>query len=636
MTSAQDLLECSVCLGTLTEPQILRTCGHTFCRACIQELRPPRCPLCRKEFDAGRVCPNYALERVLEQQQQSSPGQGTSADARALNVSRDEPHHAHTVSKYSELGVPPALAELLATEDSEVALRLYLLDNSGSMAAMDGHVLHSVRNGQVFPGGFEESHACSRWEELTAMANNHARWNMELGVPCEFILLNSVVQGERVDGRDVFRIDDKLGDPKTQIRNMAAKLSRTRPGGGTPLTQSLEYLRRQLHARRGELIERDRKVVLTIATDGVPTGPRDSFVQIIRQIAQELPVYIVIRLCTDNAELHDFYYGVDKEVEIHLDIIDDLRGEAMNIWRLNPWLTYSPTLQTIRELGTFCKLFDFIDERPLTGQEVALCAQLLMRKGSMPPYPRQPDAFLATVERELAAVPDVHDGRLGCMNPPLNFKALQVVVHPSKYTTPGRMLQAVGLGSLADWMYTGKRPDFWGQACHADVMAPQRHDSLRSCGNRSFVAVAPMPGQQMEYYSKTTSSWVACAVSKVDASSGSIMIDIKPGTWITVPQQISCMRQIRGTPSSELNRPSSPCPSWRTEDVAQYLEQIELGHLVPKFRENGVDGEMLQELSQEDLITELGCTKLQARKIHRALPGRGSKRRAQSRRQSTQ
>jgi hypothetical protein len=47
----------------------------------------------------------------------------------------------------------------------------------------------------------------------------------------------------------------------------------------------------------------------------------------------------------------------------------------------------------------------------------------------------------------------------------------------------------------------------------------------------------------------------------------------------------------------------------------QFLEKIELGHLVPKFRENGVDGLMLQELSDEDLMSELGCTKLQARKI---------------------
>lgn len=59
----------------------------------------------------------------------------------------------------------------------------------------------------------------------------------------------------------------------------------------------------------------------------------------------------------------------------------------------------------------------------------------------------------------------------------------------------------------------------------------------------------------------------------------------------------------------------SPSVSWGVEDVIKYLESIELGHLTTKFRENGVDGLMLQELSDEDLMTELGCTKLQARKI---------------------
>eukprot|EP00746_Dinoflagellata_sp_MGD_P143609 gnl/MRDRNA2_/MRDRNA2_76419_c0_seq1.p1 gnl/MRDRNA2_/MRDRNA2_76419_c0~~gnl/MRDRNA2_/MRDRNA2_76419_c0_seq1.p1 ORF type:complete len:641 (-),score=104.03 gnl/MRDRNA2_/MRDRNA2_76419_c0_seq1:296-2218(-) len=639
MASEQDLLECSVCLSTLREPQIIRTCGHTFCRACIQELHPPRCPLCRKEFNMGQICPNYALERVIEQ---SSQGQGVGVNGHAFNVSRDEPHHAYTISKYEKLGVPAALAELLAAEDSEVALRLYLLDNSGSMAAMDGHMLSSgharQRNGQLLPQSFGEPRPCSRWEELASMAINHAHWNMELGVPCEFILLNPGSQGERVDGRDVFRVDDKLGDPKVQIQNMAKKLHQARPGGGTPLTESLEYLRQRLHANREGLIEGGRKVILNIATDGVPAGPHDSFVQIIRRIARELPIYIVIRLCTDNTDLHDFYHCVDKELEIHLDIIDDLRGEARNIYRLNPWLTYSPTLQTMRELGTFCKLFDFLDERPLIGPEVALCAQLLLRKAGMPPYPRQPDAFLATVEKELATVPHVYDGHLGRMSPPLNLDALQVVVQPSKHAIPGRMLQAVGLGSLADWIYTGKAPHVWGQACHA-ASTVQRHDSLRSFGNRSFVAVAPMPGQQMEYHSKTNGRWVECVVSKVDAASGSIMINVKPDTWITVPQQISYMRHVRAAASSECNGPhsrsNSPTSSWRTEDVAQYLEQIELGHLAPKFRENGVDGVVLQELSDEDLITELGCTKLQARKIRRALPTGESRRRPHSRRCST-
>lgn len=346
----------------------------------------------------------------------------------------------------------------------------------------------------------------------------------------------------------------------------------------------------------------------------------------------------------------------------------------MNIHRINPWLTYSPVLQTIREAGTFCKLFDFVDERALLGPEVALCTQFLMQKEGMPPYPRQPECFLATVERELTTAPVVYDGHLGRMSAPLNFEALQVVVQPHKHTIPARMLQAAGCGKLADWLYLGRTPNFWGQSSvEARDMesATRRQYSLHAVGNRSFVAMAPIPGQHMEYHSKTNNRWMPCIVSKVDPASGSIMVDVKPGIWITVQQQISCMRQMRDHPSAETSGPEgdyssqqrhhhcpheapasssasssdSPmpalghrnCRNWSVEDVAQYLEQIELKHVIPKFRENGVDGLMLHELSEEDLMTELGCTKLQARKIMRQTTSnvRGGRRRAKSHRRGT-
>lgn len=782
----------------------------------------------------NRVCPNYALEMVLAQ----NGGGGTASVARAFDVSRDKPNHRQTLEAYKDLGVPPVLADLLAVEDAEVALRVYLLDNSGSMATGDGHVLKSS------VGRPPESYPSTRWEELSSMAANHARWNMKLGVPCEFVLLNSPSPHDPKEGQDIFRIDQKTGNPQHQLESMESKLRNSRPGGGTPLSERLEDLRRRLQASKQALLEGNRKVLLTIATDGLPSGPRETFIHTIRRMTQELPIFIVIRLCTDDDNVAGFYDAVDKEVELPLDIVDDLRGEAVNIYRLNPWLTYSPVLHTIREAGTLSKVFDFMDERTLTSAEVALCAQLILQKastGSMPAYPRQPEAFLAAVDKDLLSAPVVYDGRTGRMNPPLNVKALQVAVHPSKHAIPAKMLQAVGLGNLADWYYTGKRPEslFGNQSDPVqDVSDADSAAWLQSslCAiqnqNQSFIAVAPVPGQQMEYHSRTNGGWVRCTISKVDVGTGSIMVDVKPGMWITVQQQISCMRplqnpiptarpdpmppmRVSGAPATaqncpaptgnvmlppassggnfalgqqlEYNSPSlgawipcvvthvnpssgaimvnvkagqwltkeqqavalrpagprtvpdpaimvnqppvtkrpetqlnvpaprgdnvlppgeimnasfwegvitqpgssseglssamprakaapmgslseglhpkpkasdgyphsassnsaSPYPqtpsgsslipppqsvptnlqsagpvltrsssmNWSVEDVAQFLESIELPHLVKKFRENGVDGLMLHELSEEDLTTELGCTKLQARKI---------------------
>ena len=51
-----------------------------------------------------------------------------------------------------------------------------------------------------------------------------------------------------------------------------------------------------------------------------------------------------------------------------------------------------------------------------------------------------------------------------------------------------------------------------------------------------------------------------------------------------------------------------------------YLNHLGLGHVGAAFRDNGVDGIFLQELSVTDLIEQLGLSKLQARKTKSRLP----------------
>ena len=60
--------------------------------------------------------------------------------------------------------------------------------------------------------------------------------------------------------------------------------------------------------------------------------------------------------------------------------------------------------------------------------------------------------------------------------------------------------------------------------------------------------------------------------------------------------------------------------SWSVEDVAAYLRELELGHLAEQFQQNGVDGQMIVDLSQEDMVNDLGLTRLQARKVANRLP----------------
>lgn len=55
--------------------------------------------------------------------------------------------------------------------------------------------------------------------------------------------------------------------------------------------------------------------------------------------------------------------------------------------------------------------------------------------------------------------------------------------------------------------------------------------------------------------------------------------------------------------------------SWQVADVLSYLDTLELTQLKDVFTENAIDGRLLAQLSEEELSTELGATKLQARKI---------------------
>merc|ERR1712060_114453 len=65
---------------------------------------------------------------------------------------------------------------------------------------------------------------------------------------------------------------------------------------------------------------------------------------------------------------------------------------------------------------------------------------------------------------------------------------------------------------------------------------------------------------------------------------------------------------------------TGPASSWNVAEVIEFLESLGFAHVVDGFRENGVDGEMLSGLSEEELVEELKLTKLQAKKVRQRLP----------------
>jgi hypothetical protein len=82
-------------------------------------------------------------------------------------------------------------------------------------------------------------------------------------------------------------------------------------------------------------------------------------------------------------------------------VIDDFRGESLEVAKLNPWLGYGRALHLVREMGIKNRVLDMLDERPLTKGEYKKVCSIIFGDGAMF---RAPDpstnwtAFLAHVE----------------------------------------------------------------------------------------------------------------------------------------------------------------------------------------------------------------------------------------------
>ena len=191
---ATDSMTCPVCLDAFQEACMLPACGHSFCSACIERLpltrlfsggREAKCPMCRVAYTPGTKVPNWTLR-------DTSPGGGApaplpSAPPASELVSRPsssvgENYLAAIPPRprlLSALGVPPALIRLACDESKRVAVRVFLLDNSGSTAHRDGHLLHPLDSGNY------RVSSCTRWQEICQSAETACALGAATGVPCE-------------------------------------------------------------------------------------------------------------------------------------------------------------------------------------------------------------------------------------------------------------------------------------------------------------------------------------------------------------------------------------------------------------------------------------------------------------------
>lgn len=109
------------------------------------------------------------------------------------------------------------------------------------------------------------------------------------------------------------------------------------------------------------------KALVVIATDGESS---DGDIAEAMRPLKDLPVWVVIRLCTDEAPVVKYWNDIDNELELDMDVIDDLCGEAAEIYRKNPFLSYGEPLHRLREFGCSVKELDLLDETTLSLEQI--------------------------------------------------------------------------------------------------------------------------------------------------------------------------------------------------------------------------------------------------------------------------
>jgi len=259
----------------------------------------------------------------------------------------------------------------MAMEDMKevFALRIWIVDNSGSMQKPDGHRIISSNQNTI------KTIPCSRWDEIVECVEYHAKLAGLVEAPTRFRLLNN--PGANVGPQQFSIGEDEYGNIPEQVRRATSIMRKARPGGCTPLTSHILEIHNEISQMAPELRRLGKKVVIVIATDGLPTDEfgygganhNQEFVDALRML-EGLPVWVVVRLCTDDEAVVNFYNELDGQLELSMEVLDDFCGEAEEVMDENPWLNYGLPLHRLREFGFHDRVFDMLDERPLMKSEI--------------------------------------------------------------------------------------------------------------------------------------------------------------------------------------------------------------------------------------------------------------------------
>jgi Mg-chelatase subunit ChlD len=231
----------------------------------------------------------------------------------------------HQIRKLVNQGYTTGLANSLSQTIKNFPLRIWVVDNSGSMQNTDGHRFVETKRSQDV-----KVVNCSRWNEIRDCIEYHAQMAAALEAPTTFRMLNDPSCGP---GSQQFGIAENSLDSRVlqeEVDRAITIMKTAQPGGVTPLIQHIQEIRQSVKELEPQLRADGCRVAIILATDGLPTDERgyggkmiqQRFVEALRGL-EGLPVWVVVRLCTDEDEVVEFYNELDGQLELSLEVLDD-------------------------------------------------------------------------------------------------------------------------------------------------------------------------------------------------------------------------------------------------------------------------------------------------------------------------
>jgi len=203
--------------------------------------------------------------------------------------------------------------------------------------------------------------SCTRWTELVESLKFHVDVSKAA---------NAASQIRTLNGPSPFLVG--TAEAEDVNNEKLTKFFETLPNGKTPLCKHVRDVIAEITSIKPFLESQGKKACLVIFSDGEAT---DGDLNEAMQPLHDLPVWIVVRLCTDDSNIVEYWNKIDKEFEIQIDVLDDFFGETEEVQNFNSWLTYGDALHQFREFGVAMRDLDRLDEDLLTLDQIqSLCS----------------------------------------------------------------------------------------------------------------------------------------------------------------------------------------------------------------------------------------------------------------------